>query len=130
MGITTGYCTVGNFGSEQRLDYTVLGSPVNLAARLQGLAPADGILVSEPTYNLIREYVECAHFDELTPKGFARPIQIYQVKDFISEEHREGRRRLSRSGADTMPAPLRMFATVLRQMSMPRPALTASRIFV
>ena len=38
VGITSGYCTVGNFGSEQRLDYTVLGSPVNLAARLQGLA--------------------------------------------------------------------------------------------
>ena len=36
MGIATGYCTVGNFGSDQRLDYTVLGSPVNLAARLQG----------------------------------------------------------------------------------------------
>ena len=35
MGINTGYCTVGNFGSELRLDYTVLGSPVNLAARLQ-----------------------------------------------------------------------------------------------
>ena len=34
MGIATGYCTVGNFGSDLRLDYTVLGSPVNLAARL------------------------------------------------------------------------------------------------
>jgi class 3 adenylate cyclase len=98
MGITTGYCTVGNFGSEQRLDYTVLGSPVNLAARLQGLAPPDGILVSEPTYNLIHEYVECEHFDELTPKGFARAVQVYCVKDFISTEHRERRRRLSRSG--------------------------------
>ncbi|MHA1529477.1 MAG: adenylate/guanylate cyclase domain-containing protein [Alphaproteobacteria bacterium] len=98
MGITTGYCTVGNFGSEQRLDYTVLGSPVNLAARLQTLAPPDTVLVAEGTYNLIGEQVECEHFDELTPKGFARPVQVYRVKDFLSKEHREGRRRLSRSG--------------------------------
>ena len=55
-------------------------------------------LVLEPTYNLIRESVECEHFDELVPKGFARPVQVYLVKDFISDEHREGRRRLSRSG--------------------------------
>ena len=76
----------------------MLGSPVNLAARLQGLAPPDDILIAESTYNLIREHVECEHFDELTPKGFARPLQVYRVKDFISKEHREGRRRLSRSG--------------------------------
>jgi len=98
MGITTGYCTVGNFGSERRLDYTVLGSPVNLAARLQTLAPPDAILVGESTYNLIDGHVECEHFDELTPKGFARPVQIYRVKDFRSDKHRARRRRLSRSG--------------------------------
>ena len=98
MGITTGYCTVGNFGSEQRLDYTVLGSPVNLAARLQTHAPTDAILVAEETYHLINAQLECEHFDEITPKGFVRPVQVYLVKDFISEEHREQRRQLSRVG--------------------------------
>lgn len=98
MGITTGYCTVGNFGSEQRLDYTVLGSPVNLAARLQTMAPADTVLVAESTYNLIREHVTCEHFDEIAPKGFARPVQVYMAKDFLSEEHRERRRRYSLTG--------------------------------
>jgi class 3 adenylate cyclase len=98
MGITTGYCTVGNFGSEQRMDYTVLGSPVNLAARLQTMAPANSILVSENTYNLIREHVKCEHFDEIAPKGFARPVQIYTAHDFISEDHRERRQRLSMVG--------------------------------
>ncbi len=98
MGITTGFCTVGNFGSDQRLDYTVLGSPVNLAARLQTLAPADSILVSEDTYNLVNSHLECEPFEEITPKGFARPLQTYQVNDFISDEHRERRRRLSRVG--------------------------------
>ncbi|HSF93479.1 MAG TPA: adenylate/guanylate cyclase domain-containing protein, partial [Thermohalobaculum sp.] len=98
MGISTGYCTVGNFGSEQRLEYTVLGGPVNVAARLQLYAPEDGILVSESTYNLISDHVNCDHFDKVTPKGIARPVNVYQVRDFISETHRERRRRLSRVG--------------------------------
>ena len=59
MGIATGYCTVGNFGSEQRLDYTALGSPVNLAARLQSLADPDCILIDEATHGLIEDQVAC-----------------------------------------------------------------------
>ena len=98
MGITTGYCTVGNFGSDQRLDYTVFGSPVNLAARLQGMAPADSILISEETQNLVSNDVECDFFGEQTPKGFPRPVRIFQAKDFHSEDHRKKRVRLSRKG--------------------------------
>ena len=98
MGITTGFCTVGNFGSEQRLDYTVLGSPVNPAARLQAMAPKDTILIAESTYNLVREHVVCETFDEITPKGFARAVQVYRAGDFISEEHRARRQRLSLMG--------------------------------
>ena len=98
MGITSGYCTVGDFGSEQRLDYTILGSPVNLAARLQGVAPPDEIYIDENTYNLIQSTIECVPVEQITPKGFARPIQVYQLKDFISEQHREMRRQLTRVG--------------------------------
>jgi adenylate cyclase len=98
MGITTGYCAVGNLGSEQRLDYSVLGSPVNLAQRLQSLAASNTVLISEETYNLIHEYVECVYFDEVTPKGFARPIKTYVAKDFVSAQHRQKRLRLSRTG--------------------------------
>ena len=98
MGITTGFCTVGNFGSEQRLDYTVLGSPVNLAARLQGIADPDTILIDESTHGLIESHVSCERVDEITPKGFVRPVQVYKVGDFLSEEHRDRRRQLSRVG--------------------------------
>ena len=98
MGVTTGFCTVGNFGSEQMMEYTVLGSPVNLASRLQSAAPRDSLLVSEDTYNLIHEHVDCEFFDDLTPKGFVRPIKVYKVLDFHSEEHRARRRRLSHTG--------------------------------
>ena len=98
MGIATGFCTVGNFGSEQRLDYTVLGSPVNLTARLQAMAEPDKILIDENTQSLIEAHVSCEPVDQITPKGFVRPVQIYQVGDFFSEEHRNKRRRLSRVG--------------------------------
>ena len=72
MGIATGYCTVGNFGSDQRLDYTVLGSPVNLSARLQGLAPTNEILIDEATNNLVKNNVTTEYYDKITPKGFPR----------------------------------------------------------
>ena len=98
MGITTGFCTVGNFGSDLRLDYTVLGSPVNLAARLESMAPPNTILVDESTKALIEEDVDCKEFDSLTPKGFARPIQVYKVDDFLSSKHRDQRKKLSHVG--------------------------------
>jgi class 3 adenylate cyclase len=98
MAVATGYCTVGNFGSEQRLEYTALGGAMNLAARLQLVAPAGAVVVDARTHNLIADQVECTHFSEETPKGFARAVQVYRVKDFRSAEHRERRRRLSRVG--------------------------------
>ncbi|MBT5899314.1 MAG: adenylate/guanylate cyclase domain-containing protein [Rhodospirillaceae bacterium] len=98
MGITTGYCTVGNFGSEQRLDYTVLGSPVNLAARLQAMAEPDCILIDEATHSLVGELVKCREADQILPKGFVRPVQIYQVEDFRSIDHIDQRQLLYQAG--------------------------------
>ena len=77
MGISTGFCTVGNFGSDLRLDYTVLGSPVNLAARLQSAAERNGILIDENTNNLINDVVQTEKNNTITPKGFVRPIDTF-----------------------------------------------------
>ena len=54
MGIHTDVCTVGNFGSKDRLDYTVLGNGVNLASRLESSASSNEILISENTHNLVK----------------------------------------------------------------------------
>ncbi|HET8706430.1 MAG TPA: adenylate/guanylate cyclase domain-containing protein, partial [Pseudomonadales bacterium] len=53
MGINSGYCTVGNFGSESRMDYTIIGKEVNLASRLENVAEPNGIVLSESTYLLV-----------------------------------------------------------------------------
>lgn len=85
MGISTGFCTVGNFGSDQRLDYTVFGSPVNLASRLEESTPAGTILISEATHLLIQDVAECQEIGEVTPKGFVRPIGTFQLKSLKDE---------------------------------------------
>ncbi|MCJ8168803.1 adenylate/guanylate cyclase domain-containing protein [Atopomonas sediminilitoris] len=82
MGINTGYCTVGNFGAESRMDYTIIGREVNLASRLESNADSGEILVSHETYSMIKDVVMCRDKGQINVKGFSRPVQIYQVVDF------------------------------------------------
>lgn len=82
MGINTGYCTVGNFGADTRMDYTIIGREVNLASRLESNAEASEILISHETYSLIKDVIMCRDKGQITVKGFSRPVQIYQVVDF------------------------------------------------
>jgi len=79
MGINSGYCTVGNFGSKNRLDYTIIGGVVNLASRLESNARPDQILISSETYTLIKDTIKCTKKEELQIKGIAHPIQTYEV---------------------------------------------------
>ena len=79
IGINTGFCNVGNFGSEDRLDYTIIGGEVNLASRLESNAEIGQILISHETYALIKKDVICQQKDEINVKGIAHKIQTYQV---------------------------------------------------
>ena len=76
----------------------MLGSPVNLAARLQAMAEPDTILIDEATHSLVGEQVNCRKADQIMPKGFARTVQVYQVEDFHSRDHIERRHRLYQAG--------------------------------
>ncbi|MEM9699648.1 MAG: adenylate/guanylate cyclase domain-containing protein [Pseudomonadota bacterium] len=80
IGINTGYCTVGNFGSDEKMDYTIIGSAVNLAARLETAADVGGILVSNETYALVKDWVDAEEAAAITAKGFARPIKTFSLK--------------------------------------------------
>jgi len=82
MGISTGYTTVGNFGAENRMDYTIIGKEVNLASRLESLAEPGEILISYETFSLIKDRIMCRDKGEITVKGFGKPVPIYEVVDF------------------------------------------------
>lgn len=77
MGVHTGYCTVGNFGSADRMDYTIVGGNVNLASRLEKEAPPGGVLLSHDTFVLIRDQILCEPRGAIRPQGLAYPVETY-----------------------------------------------------
>jgi class 3 adenylate cyclase/CHASE3 domain sensor protein len=79
IGISTGYVTVGNIGSATRTDYTVIGSHVNVAARLATNADPGQILATERTFALVRANVDGESVEDLTLKGVQRPFRIYSL---------------------------------------------------
>jgi len=81
IGINTGYCNVGNFGSDHRMDYTIIGSEVNLAARLEQSSDTDGILLSAETYALVKDIVDAEERDPIQVKGIARDVRTYAIND-------------------------------------------------
>ena len=81
IGINTGFCTVGNFGSDDRMDYTVIGGEVNLAARLQSHAERGGILLGHETWSLVKSEIDAEELTPVTVKGFAAPVRLYRVLD-------------------------------------------------
>lgn len=91
IGISTGFCTVGNFGSQDRMEYTIVGSGVNLAARLQASAEPGGILIAHETYSLAKDIVMAEEQPPLTVKGFDKPIHCYKVLGIYDELIEEGK---------------------------------------
>ena len=91
IGINTGFCTVGNFGSEDRMDYTLNGSEVNLAARLESHAEVGGILLGHETYSLVKDTVLAEERAALTVKGFAKPVRSYAVVGLYDDLAHKGR---------------------------------------
>ena len=79
MGISTGFCTVGNFGSQDRMDYTIIGNEVNLAARLESSAEPGSILLAHETNALVQDIVLTEEQPPITVKGFLRPINTYKI---------------------------------------------------
>ncbi len=79
IGLNSGSVIVGNIGSQRRLEYTVLGSVVNIASRLQSLAPPGGIIMTETTFGNVSKDIFCDGPETVKVKGIDRGIPIYKV---------------------------------------------------
>ncbi len=88
IGIHTGYCTVGNFGCDSRMDYTAVGSTVNLASRLEGKAAQDGILISGDTYRLVCSQIQARQRAPVFLKGIKRGIEAHDVIGFSRKDEK------------------------------------------
>jgi class 3 adenylate cyclase len=85
IGINTGYCTVGNFGSQDRMDYTIIGGEVNLAARLEAYADIGGILMDAETHSLVKDWAQAEEQAPIDLKGFSNPIRTFSVQGIYDE---------------------------------------------
>lgn len=84
MGISTGYCHVGNYGAVHRMAYTIVGRDANLAARLQSKAEIDEILISQDTYDLVKNSYLCVPKEPIALKGIQGLVNTWQVMEKIS----------------------------------------------
>lgn len=85
MGINTGFCNVGNFGSADRMEYTIIGVEANLAARLQSVAEPGRIVISYETYALVRDVVMARALRPVALKGIHRETVPYVIEGVIDE---------------------------------------------
>jgi adenylate cyclase len=86
MGVNTGYCNVGNFGSADRMQYTIIGAEANLAARLQAIAEPGQIVISYETYSAVRDTLEAQALAPIRMKGISREVTPYAVTGLFDSE--------------------------------------------
>lgn len=85
VGMATGEAIVGEIGCERRTDYTVIGRPANLGARICAVAKTGQVLVSEATYELIKAQVDATPIPGMQFKGIGQPVTVYQINRVLED---------------------------------------------
>ena len=88
VGINYGVVTVGNIGTEKKMDYTIIGDMVNLASRMEGLTKKyqQPLLISESLHQKVHEQIPCRLIDTVAVKGRAKGVRIYSAKKTLNEQ--------------------------------------------
>ena len=85
IGVASGPCIVGNFGSKRQMTYTALGATVNLASRLENVAASDTVLIAEETHTLVQRHFRCQAQAPIHVKGIERPLNTHIVTDAVGD---------------------------------------------
>lgn len=82
ISINSGDAIIGNVGSEQFLDYTAIGDTVNTASRMQAIAGPGEVVISESTYNKVKDYVKVIREETVRFKGKEKPTRVFKIKAY------------------------------------------------